>query len=90
MLPTGTLLFQVLQPIISGKDVLVAMDTMKTLFEQLRGKVKPPEEAEDSAWQCTSLEESVNEVVQAVITQEKDLPKKDSSGHMTDEVHYNI
>ena len=63
--------------------MLVSIDTIKCFSGKLGKKYhlqKRPEAQHDSA---PSSEESVNEAVQAVITQENDLPTQDPSHSVT-------
>ena len=67
MFPRENTVVPGIQPIRSGKDMLVSIDTIKHFLGKLREKYnfkKKPETQHD----CTpSTEESVNEVVQAVM-----------------------
>ena len=66
MFPTGTSLFQASQPVTPGKDVSLSMDDIKHLLSRLWEKYSLQKEQETQHGSTSSLEGSVNEVVQAV------------------------
>ena len=72
MFPVGTLSFQVLQPIRSGKNMSWSIITIKCFLGKLGEKYSFKKKLESQHDSTPLVEESVNEIVQAVMALEND------------------
>ena len=77
--PMGILSFQVSQPIRSGKDVSVSIDTIKNFLGKLGERDSLQKKLETQHDSAPSSEESANEVMQSVMTLENDPLTQDLS-----------
>ena len=85
MFPMGTLLFEVSQPIKSGKGMWVSIDTFNVFLGKIGGRYNLKKKEDSQIEKQISMEPYVSKVMETIMAQEYESSTQDPIGNATDE-----